>query len=88
MEIIRHLILDKNKQAHLGTFKFQFVQQHPTVATNSPEFRSLGLSDEESKQLAYQIIESYPFLGQSTKVYNSKGAPCQTIPVRSSPSRT
>ena len=66
----------------------EFVQQHPTVTTNSPEFLNLGLRDEECKELAYRLIETYPFLGESVTVYNSKGGSSQTSPVTSKQAET
>ena len=62
----------------------QFVQQHPSITTNSPEFRDLGLRDDQCNELAYQLIEYYPFIGRTTTVYNSKGASSETIPVTAS----
>lgn len=57
----------------------QFVQPHPTVTTNSPKFHNIGLCNEECQELAYQLVESYLFPGQTTIVYNSKGGSSQTI---------
>jgi hypothetical protein len=62
----------------------QFLQQHPQLTTNSPEFRNLGLGDDQCCQLAYQLIESYPFIGQTITVYNSKGVSSKTMPVNAS----
>ena len=65
----------------LPSTTLQFVQKQPAVTTDSPEFCDLCLGDEECKELAYQLIDSYPFLGQTTTVYNSKGGSSQTVPV-------
>lgn len=59
----------------------QFVQQHPNVTTGSREFHDLQLSDTECQDLAYQLIDSYAFVGQTTTVYDSKGKSSQTKPV-------
>jgi hypothetical protein len=56
----------------------QLIQQHPSITTGSPEFCDLRLSDIECLDLAYQIIDSYSFLGQTATVYNSKGRSSQT----------
>jgi hypothetical protein len=45
------------------------------VEQHSPEFRNLGLRDDQCQELAYRLIESYRFTGQTTTVYNSKGMP-------------
>jgi hypothetical protein len=57
----------------LPSTTLRFVQQHPTVTANSPEFRNRGLRDEECQELAYQLIEFYSFIEQTTPVYDSKG---------------
>lgn len=57
----------------LPSTTLRFVQQHPTVTANSPEFRNRGLRDEECQELAYWLIEFYSFLKQTTHVYDSKG---------------
>jgi len=68
----------------LPSTALQFVQQHPLITTNSPEFRNLGLRDDQCNELAYQLIESYPFIGQTTTVYNGKGGSSETMPVTAS----
>jgi hypothetical protein len=65
----------------LPSITLQFVQQHPNVTTDSSKFHDLQLCDEECKELAYHLIDSYLFLAQTTTVYNSKGGSSQTIPV-------
>ena len=51
---------------------------------NSPKFRNLGLRDNQCHELAYQLIESYPFIGQTITIYNSKGGSSETVPVTAS----
>src|SRR5882762_9112364 len=68
----------------LPSTALQFVQQHPLITTNSPEFRNLGLRDDQRHELAYQLIESYPFIGQTNTVYNSKGGSSETMSVTAS----
>jgi hypothetical protein len=50
----------------------QFVQQNPTITTNSTEFQCLGLDDIQCKNLAYQLIDAFPFVGQSITVYTNR----------------
>jgi hypothetical protein len=59
----------------------QLLQDRPELTANSPQFRELGLGDDQCRQLAYQLIDSYPFIGQTVTVYNSKGVASQTMPV-------
>ena len=59
----------------------QFIQQHPILTTNSPEFRNLGLDDDQCHELAYQLINSYSFLGQTITVYDSRGGSSEIMPV-------
>jgi hypothetical protein len=59
----------------------QFIQQHPILTTNSPEFRNLGLDDDQCHELAYQLIDSYSFLGQTITVYDSRGGSSEILPV-------
>ena len=63
----------------LPSTALQFVQQHPLITTNSPEFRNLGLRDDQPHESAYQLIKSYPFIGQTTTVYNNKGGSSETM---------
>jgi hypothetical protein len=63
---------------------FTYVQQHPELVTNSPVFRELGLDDDQCRELAYRLIDSYPFLNKSITVYNSRGGSSQTVPVKAS----
>jgi len=34
----------------------QYVQQHPELVTNPPEFRELGLNDDQIGRLAYRFL--------------------------------
>jgi hypothetical protein len=68
----------------LPSTALQFVQQNPLITTNSPEFRNLVLRDDQCQELAYQLIESYPFIGQTTTVYDSKGGSSETMPITAS----
>ncbi|KZP23591.1 hypothetical protein FIBSPDRAFT_1042756 [Athelia psychrophila] len=54
---------------------------HPLITTNSPEFCNLWIQDDQCHELAYQLIESYPFIGQTATVHNSRGGSFQTTPV-------
>jgi hypothetical protein len=58
----------------------QYVQQNPTVKTNTVQFQSLGLDDTQLKNLAYQLIETFPFVGKWIIVYTNRG-PSNTSPV-------
>ena len=68
----------------LPSAALQFVQQLPPLATNSPEFRNLGLDDDQCHELAYQLIDSYSFFGQTITVYDSRGGSSETVPVTAS----
>ena len=68
----------------LPSTALQFVQQYPLITANSTEFRNLGLRDDQCHELAHQLIEIYPFIGQTTTIYNSKGWSSETQPVTES----
>jgi hypothetical protein len=58
----------------------QYVQQNPTVTTNTVEFQSPRLDDTQLKNLAHLLIKTYPFVGKSIVVYTTKG-PSNTRPL-------
>jgi hypothetical protein len=58
-----------------------YLHQNPTVTTNTVEFESLRLDDTQLKNLAYQLIETFPFLGKTIVVHTNRG-PSNTSPVQ------